>query len=36
MSSGYTYEVESTLWEWERLETLKAHYQALQARQPDV
>jgi hypothetical protein len=28
----YTYEVESTLWEWERLETLKSHYQALQAR----
>ena len=28
----YTYEVESTLWEWERLETLKSHYQALRER----
>ena len=28
----YTYEVESTLWEWERLETLKSHYQALHER----
>ena len=36
MSSEYPYEVESTLWEWARLETLKAHYQALQARQLDV
>ena len=28
----YTYEVESTFWEWERLETLKSHYQALHQR----
>ena len=28
----YTYEVESTFWEWERLETLKSHYQALHER----
>jgi hypothetical protein len=25
----YTYEAESTFWEWERLETLRAHYQML-------
>jgi hypothetical protein len=28
----YTYETEKTFWEWERLETLKSHYQALQER----
>ena len=28
----YSYEVESAFWEWERLETLKAHYQALRER----
>jgi hypothetical protein len=28
----YRYEVEKDFWEWERLETLKAHYQALRAR----
>jgi len=28
----YTYEVENTFWEWERLETLKSHYQALRER----
>ena len=28
----YTYEVESAFWEWERLETLKSHYQALRDR----
>jgi len=28
----YAYEVESTLWEWEQLETLKSHYQALRER----
>ncbi len=28
----YTYEVEKDFWEWERLETLKAHYQALHER----
>lgn len=28
----YSYEVESTFWEWERLETLQAHYQALHER----
>ncbi len=26
----YSYEVENEFWEWERLETLKAHYQVLQ------
>ena len=28
----YTYEVEREFWEWERLETLKSHYQALRER----
>ena len=28
----YRYEVEKDFWEWERLETLKAHYQVLRAR----
>jgi hypothetical protein len=28
----YTYEVEKTFWEWEQLETLKSHYQALRER----
>ena len=28
----YTYEVESTFGEWERLETLKSHYQAIHER----
>jgi hypothetical protein len=28
----YRYEVEKDFWEWDRLETLKAHYQALRAR----
>jgi hypothetical protein len=28
----YTYEVERALWEWERLETLQSHYQALRER----
>lgn len=28
----YTYEVEKAFWEWERLETLKSHYQTLQER----
>jgi hypothetical protein len=28
----YTYEAESTFWEWERLETLRAHYQTLRER----
>lgn len=28
----YRYEVERDFWEWERLETLKAHYQALRER----
>jgi hypothetical protein len=28
----YSYEVERDFWEWERLETLKAHYQALRER----
>lgn len=28
----YTYEVESAFWEWERLETLRSHYQALRER----
>jgi hypothetical protein len=28
----YRYEVEKDFWEWERLETLKAHYQALRGR----
>jgi len=28
----YTYAVESELWEWERLETLKSHYHALRQR----
>jgi hypothetical protein len=28
----YAYEVEREFWEWERLETLKAHYEALRAR----
>lgn len=26
----YSYDVEKTFWEWEQLETLKAHYQTLQ------
>jgi hypothetical protein len=30
--TDYSYEVEKTFWEWERLETLKTHYQALQER----
>ncbi len=25
----YTYEVEKAFWEWEQVETLKSHYQAL-------
>ena len=29
---NYTYEVERELWEWERLETLRSHYQALRER----
>ena len=28
----YTYEVESDFWEWERLETLRDHYQTLRER----
>ena len=28
----YTYEVEKTFWEWEQVETLKSHYQALRDR----
>lgn len=28
----YTYEVEKAFWEWEQLETLKSHYQALRER----
>jgi hypothetical protein len=28
----YSYEIERDFWEWERLETLKAHYQALRER----
>jgi hypothetical protein len=28
----YTYEVEREFWEWEGLETLKSHYQALRDR----
>lgn len=28
----YTYDVEKTFWEWEQLEILKSHYQALQER----
>jgi hypothetical protein len=28
----YRYEVEKDFWEWERLETLKTHYQALHAQ----
>lgn len=28
----YTYDVEKTFWEWEQLETLKSHYQALRER----
>lgn len=28
----YSYEVESDFWEWERLETLRSHYQALRDR----
>jgi hypothetical protein len=28
----YSYEVERDFWEWERLETLRAHYQALRER----
>jgi hypothetical protein len=28
----YRYETERDFWEWERLETLKAHYQALRER----
>lgn len=28
----YRYEVKKDFWEWERLETLKAHYQTLQER----
>jgi hypothetical protein len=28
----YRYEVEKDYWEWEQLETLKAHYQALHER----
>jgi hypothetical protein len=30
--TDYTYEVEKTFWEWEQLETLKTHYQALRER----
>lgn len=29
---NYSYEVERDFWEWERLETLKDHYQALRER----
>jgi hypothetical protein len=29
---NYAYEVEREFWEWERLETLKSHYQALRQR----
>jgi hypothetical protein len=29
---NYSYEVEKEFWEWERLETLRAHYQALLER----
>lgn len=29
---NYSYEVEKTFWEWEQLETLKSHYQALRER----
>jgi len=28
----YTYEVEKASWDWEQLETLKSHYQALRER----
>jgi hypothetical protein len=28
----YTYEVERTFWEWERLETLRSHYESLRTR----
>jgi hypothetical protein len=28
----YTYDVERDFWEWERLETLKSHYEALRVR----
>ena len=30
--ADYSYDVEKAFWEWEHLETLKAHYQALQER----
>jgi hypothetical protein len=30
--ADYRYEIETDFWEWERLETLKAHYQALRER----
>src|SRR5262245_140484 len=30
--ADYSYDVERVFWEWEQLETLKAHYQALQER----
>ncbi len=30
--ADYSYEVEKAFWEWEQLETLKAHYQTLQER----
>lgn len=29
---NYSHEVEKTFWEWEQLETLKSHYQALRER----
>jgi hypothetical protein len=28
----YTYDIEKAFWEWEQLETLKSHYQALRER----
>ena len=30
--ADYSYEVEKAFWEWEQLETLKSHYEALRAR----
>ena len=30
--ADYSYKVEKTFWDWEQLETLKAHYQALRER----